>query len=51
MKKLELMKLAKSGINIKKTEEDHQLLLVKSLPMKKRKYFHSRFFYGFKPVS
>ncbi|KAF0756724.1 zonadhesin-like [Aphis craccivora] len=51
MKKLELMKLAKSEINIKKTEEDDKLLLVKSLPSKKRNIFTPNSSMVFKPVS
>ncbi|CAH1733374.1 unnamed protein product [Aphis gossypii] len=51
MKKLELMKLAKSEINIKKTEEDDQLLLVKSLPTKKRNIFTPDSSMVFKPIS
>uniref|UniRef100_A0A2S2NF99 Zonadhesin n=2 Tax=Schizaphis graminum TaxID=13262 RepID=A0A2S2NF99_SCHGA len=39
MKELERMKLAKCEINVKKTEEDDQLLTVKSLPMKKSNIF------------
>lgn len=51
MKKLELMKLAKSEINIKKTEEDDKFLLVKSLPSKKRNIFTPDSSMVFKPVS
>lgn len=50
-KKLKLKKLAKAKINIKKTKEKNQLLLVKSLPTKKRNIFTSDVSMVLKPVS